>query len=128
LKFRGLFCELFFKIPEKTEIWNFLCMGNFVDSVHGGLAWQRGWEATEARRSSVYSSPVLAGDGRGEGGQRAGLTTGLTKAQGATEWPGDEAAWRRPKACGGGALHCERGGKEGGVGCGKVRCGRGTLL
>jgi hypothetical protein len=34
--------------------------------------------------------------------------------------------WRL-KAHGGGELWCERGGKEGGVGCEWVRCGRGTF-
>jgi hypothetical protein len=37
--------------------------------------------------------------------------------------PGDEAARQRLKAHGGGELQCERGGKEGGVGCGEVRRG-----
>jgi hypothetical protein len=49
---------------------------------------------------------------------------------------GDGAAVKRPgdggkavvmKARGGGELRHERGGKEGSVGCGKVRCSRGAF-
>jgi hypothetical protein len=40
---------------------------------------------------------------------------------------GDEAARQRLKAHGGDELRRERGGKEGGVGCGEVRHGRGAF-
>jgi hypothetical protein len=38
------------------------------------------------------------------------------------------AKWWRLKACGGGELRREKGGKEGDVGCGEVRYGQGTFL
>jgi hypothetical protein len=45
----------------------------------------------------------------------------------ATRQPGDEVKRRRLKAHGGGELQCEKGGREGGLGCDEVRRDRGTF-
>jgi hypothetical protein len=42
-------------------------------------------------------------------------------------WSGGSEQWQRPNVHGGDTLRCERGGKDGGVGCGKVRRSRGTV-
>jgi hypothetical protein len=58
---------------------------------------------------------------------RGGVGGALTGDGAAVKWPGDEVAWQWLKALGGGELWRERGGKEGGVGCGEVTCGRGAF-
>jgi hypothetical protein len=60
---------------------------------------------------------------RGRGGA-GGALTGDGKA---VKWSGDGGKAAAMKARGGDELRCERGGKEGGVGCGEMRRGRGDF-
>jgi hypothetical protein len=76
---------------------------------------------SRARRR--YGSPMVAV--RGGGGRRGcgGAGGALTGDGAAVKRPGDGGKTAAMKARGGDELRCERGGKEGGVGCGEMRRG-----
>jgi hypothetical protein len=57
---------------------------------------------------------------RGGGGGRGGRGGALTGDRAAVKWSGDGGKVAVTKARGG-EVQCERGGKEGGVGCGEMR-------
>jgi hypothetical protein len=95
-----------------------------VDHAWLSPPWTDRGRAARAHRSftsgcSVAQGRRPRGRGREDGvGQLEGLLTG---GQEALRWTGNgEQRWR-PNVCGGGTLRCERGGQEGGVGCGEVR-------
>jgi hypothetical protein len=71
-----------------------------------------------------YGSPLVAARGRGGRGGRGGAGGALTGDGVAVKRPGDGGKAAVTKVHGGGELWHERGGKEGGVGCGEIRRGR----
>jgi hypothetical protein len=74
-----------------------------------------------------YGSPLVAVRVGGGRGGRGGARGALTGDRAAVKRPGDGGKAAATKVCGGGELRRERGGKEGGVGCGEMRCGRGAF-
>jgi hypothetical protein len=91
-------------------------------SVHGGLASiAGGWSSLEPGLWPLRGSrPTFKRRGRGSGARGSHLGPHQRVSD-------DEAARRRLKARGGDEVRCERLGKEGGVGCGEIRCGRGAF-
>jgi hypothetical protein len=91
-------------------------------SVDGGPTSIAGWWSSPepSLRPLWGSRPTAKGRGRGSGarGSRLGPHQRVSC---------DKATRQRLKAHSGGGLRRERGGKEGGVGCGEVRCGRSTF-
>jgi hypothetical protein len=87
-------------------------------------AWWRACRSTAHRR---YSSPPVAVRGRGGRGGRGGAEGAHTEDGAAVKQPGDGGEAAAMKVCGRGELRCERGGKEGGVGCGEMRHDRGAF-
>jgi hypothetical protein len=61
------------------------------------------------------------------GGGRGGRGGALTGDGAAVKQSGDGGKTAAMKTCGGDKLWCERGGKEGGVGCSEMRCGKGAF-
>jgi hypothetical protein len=111
-----------------------------VDSVHGpwttsGLGPR--WIAVVRSRAQRltycsmvhrrYGSPVVAVRGGGGRGGCGGARGALTGDEVAVKWPGDGGKATAMKVRGGDELRCERGGKEGGVGCSEMRHGRGAF-
>jgi hypothetical protein len=82
--------------------------------------WRAHWSTARRR----YGSPTIAMKGRGGRGGRNGAWGALTGDEAVVKQPGDDGKTVMMTAHGGGDLRCERGGKEGGVGCGEAwpRC------
>jgi hypothetical protein len=59
---------------------------------------------------------------------RGGAEGALTDDGAVVKRPGDGGKAAGMKTRAGGELRCERGGKEGGVGCSEMRCGRGAFF
>jgi hypothetical protein len=101
-----------------------------VDSVHGGPRWcsqEHGGAPAEARRIGAMvhrQSPRGAEEGEGDVAV-SGVPSPETERRGSGRVTAAKR-WRL-KARSGGELWHERGGKEGGVGCGEVRCYRGAF-
>jgi hypothetical protein len=111
-----------------------------VDSVHGpwttsglGPRWtvvvrqrarRRACRSVAHRR---YGSPTVAARGGGGRGGRDGAGGALTGDRTTVKRSGDGGKAAVMKAHGGDELWCERGGKEGGVGCGEMRRGQGAF-
>jgi hypothetical protein len=91
-------------------------------SVHGRPAFIAGWWSSPepSLRSLWGSRPTTKGQGRGSGARGSRLGPHRTVS-------GNEAAQQQLKVRVGGELWHERGQKEGGVGCGEVRHGRGAF-
>jgi hypothetical protein len=89
-------------------------------SVHGGPRWCT-CRCMVRRR---YGSLAVAMRG---GGGRGGHGGALTGGEAAVKRSGDGGKAAAMKARGGDELRCERGGKEGGVGCGEMRRDRGAF-
>jgi hypothetical protein len=71
--------------------------------------------------------PSVHGGPRRCGRERGGARDDLTRDGAAVKRPGDSGKAAVMKVRGGGKLRRERGGKEGGVGCGEMRRGRGAF-
>jgi hypothetical protein len=94
-----------------------------VDHVWPRSTVDRGGAAKSAvARPPKHGAQALRLAGGGRGG-RGGAITGDGAA---VKRSGNSGKAVAMKARDGGELHCERGGKEGGVGCGEVRRGRGA--
>jgi hypothetical protein len=91
-------------------------------SVHGGSTSIAGWWSSPepVLQPLRGSRPMTKGRGRGSGARGSYLGPHRRVS-------GDEAVQQLLKARGGGELWHERGGKEGGVACGEVRCGLGAF-
>jgi hypothetical protein len=72
-------------------------------------------------------SPAATASGRGGRGERGGAGGALTRDGAAVKRLGDGGKMAAMKARGGDELRCERGGKEGVVGCGEMRRSRGAF-
>jgi hypothetical protein len=92
-------------------------------SVHGG-PWRH---ACRSKARRCYGSLAVAVRGGGGRGGCGGARGDHTEDGAAVKRPGDGGKVAGKKARGGGELWRERGGKEGGVGCGEMRRDRGAF-
>jgi hypothetical protein len=81
------------------------------------------WRACQSAVHRHYGSPVVAARGGGGRGGRGGAGGALTGDGAVVKRLGDGGKAAVMKARGGDELRRERGGKEGGVGCGEMRRG-----
>jgi hypothetical protein len=90
--------------------------------------WLRAWQcACQSVARYCYGSPPVAARGRGGSRGRGGAGGALTGDGAVVKWLGDGSKAVAMKVRDRGELRCERGGKEGGVGCGEMRRGRGAF-
>jgi hypothetical protein len=85
------------------------------------------WHAYQSAARRRYGSPPVAVRGGGGRGGRGGAGGALTGDGVVVKRLGDGGKAAAMKVRGGGELRCERGGKEGGVGCGEMRGSRGAF-
>jgi hypothetical protein len=111
-----------------------------VDSVHGpwttsslGPWWTTAVQPRERWRPCLgtacrrYDSPTVAVRGRGGRGGHGGARGALTGDGVAVKRLSDGGKAAAMKVHGGGKLRRDSGEKEGGVGCGDMRCSRGAF-
>jgi hypothetical protein len=136
LEFLGLWLDY----KESRGLFeNFSGESNFIlfFELKNPWAWSTGCGPLEPR-STVDQPPLPAGVAHQSPAYGCSEALGPRPRAGEGEWrtgtrwaahrrPGDGGRRWQPKTHGGGALRCERGSKEGGVGCGEVRCGRAPL-
>jgi hypothetical protein len=125
LKLSRLFC----KIPKIIDFW--LILELKTPSAQSMVVDRPPLPASGAHRSPAYGRSGALGRrprGRGGGVEHGGPDGPLTGGRVAARRPCDSERWWQPRPHDGVMLQCERGGKEGGVGCDEVRHGRGTHL
>jgi hypothetical protein len=135
-KAQGPFC----KISGNIDFQNYFCKEKDVGSVHGpwttsglGPQWtavvrpRARWHAYRSMARRRYGSPAVAVRGEGGRGGRGGAGGALTRDGATVKRLGDGGKTAVMKVHGGDELRRERGGKEGGVGCGEMRHNRGAF-